>query len=134
MDIPGIDLPKELLAALDASKKLPGSIVTELLTRAIDKLALMYGEASERQRKDQAFVKSAVVEITTLVPGEDIPRDHVEKFVLDPSEFFLNQHQRHKKHVNHDGTVRELEKVGDPSLIVVGKIMNRVVHIEEPEE
>jgi len=44
MNTPGIELPEELIAAINAAKQLPIKAIEHLLLRACDKLSVMYGD------------------------------------------------------------------------------------------
>jgi hypothetical protein len=127
MDIPGIELPKEILAALDAAKELPGQFLEDLLKRGIDKLAMMYGETEapckEEVTIDQAARAKVVIEYD-LGDGQEARR----VYELKPENVQVSERQQWEAVHDCGEEKAEIRRVGNPVVVVVGELIGSKNH------
>jgi hypothetical protein len=128
LNIPDVDLPKELLDALDAAKAMPGCVVEDLLKRAIDKLAVMYGMVQKKEEPDpcQSQVEKVEVVVQTCIrttEGKKVVSRHRSTTRLDPKQFQSNQSRQFERQHGEAGEPVKHVPIGKPYLTLSGTVI-----------
>jgi len=143
-----MDIPKELLEALDASRKLGGSYIEDLLKKGIYRLEEMYGDQAElnldsviaeaiqsfteKQRKtsenrsslDDAKRTTETVdkqEVEVVVKHEVDGESFERRYLLDQAS--INQNRQYSKEYDENGRCADIVPVGKPYLVVTGVVV-----------